>query len=32
MTGSDYNYILDDIECREKNEFELNVSVNSEEE
>ena len=29
MTDADYDYILDKIERREKNEFESNVSVNS---
>ena len=29
MTDADYDYILDEVECREKNEFERNVSVNS---
>ena len=32
MTDADYDYILDEIELREKNEFERNVSVNSDEE
>ena len=29
MTGADYDYIFDEIERREKNEFEGNFSVNS---
>ena len=29
MTDADYDYILDEIECREKIDFERNVSVNS---
>ena len=29
MTDADYDYILDEIECRGKIEFEQNVSVNS---
>ena len=29
MTDADYDYILDEIERREKIEFERNVSVNS---
>ena len=32
MTDADYDYILDEIERCEKNEFERNVSVNSDEE
>ena len=32
MTDADYEYILDEIECREKKEFERNVSVNNDEE
>ena len=32
MTDTDYDYILDEIERREKIEFERNVSVNSDEE
>ena len=32
MTDADYDYILDEIECREKNVFERNMSVNSDEE
>ena len=32
MTDADYDYILDEIERREENEFERNVSVNSDEE
>ena len=32
MTDADYNYILDKIECREKIEFERNVSGNGEKE
>ena len=32
MTDYDYNYILDEIERREKIEIERNVSVNSDEE
>ena len=32
MTDSGYDYILDKIECYEKNEFERNVSLNSDEE
>ena len=32
MTDADYDYILDEIECRQKIEFELNVSVNSDDE
>ena len=32
MTDADYDYILDEIERRAKNEFEQNVSVNSDEE
>ena len=32
MTDADYDYILDEIECLEKNEFERNVSVNSDDE
>ena len=32
MTDADYDYILDEIEHREKIEFERNVSVNSDEE
>ena len=28
MTATNYDYILDEIECREKNEFEKNVSDN----
>ena len=31
MTDADYDYILDEVECREKNEFERNVSVNIDE-
>ena len=31
MTDADYEYILDEIECHEKNEFESHVSVNSDE-
>ena len=29
MTDADYDCILDEIELREKNEFDCNVSVNS---
>ena len=29
MADADYDYILDEIERREKNDFERNVSVNS---
>ena len=29
MTDADYDYILDENERREKNDFEQNVSVNS---
>ena len=32
MTDADYDYIMDEIECREKIEFERNVSVDSDEE
>ena len=32
MIDSEYDYILDEIEHREKNEFEWNVSVNNDEE
>ena len=32
MTDPDYDYILDEFERREKNEFERNVSVNSDDE
>ena len=32
MTDTDYDYILYEIKCREKNEFERNVIVNSDEE
>ena len=32
MTDADYDYILDEIERREKNDFEGNVSVNSDKE
>ena len=32
MTDADYEYILDEIECHEKNEFERTVSGNSDEE
>ena len=32
MNDADYDYILDEIERCEKLEFELNVSVNSDEE
>ena len=32
MTDAGYNYILDEIERLEKDEFERNVSVNSDEE
>ena len=32
MNDADYDYILDEIERREKKEFERNVSVNSDEE
>ena len=32
MTDDDYDYILDEIECRENIEFERNVSGNSDEE
>ena len=32
MTDDDYDYILDEIERREKNEFERNVSGNSDKE
>ena len=32
MTDPDYDYILDEIEHREKNEFERNVSGNSDKE
>ena len=32
MTDADYDYILDEIERREKIEFERNVSVNSDDE
>ena len=31
ITDADYDYFLDEIECREKIEFERNVSVNSDE-
>ena len=31
MTDAGYDYILDEIESREKNDFERNVSVNSDE-
>ena len=32
MTDADYYYIQDEIECREKIDFEQNVSVNIDEE
>ena len=32
MADADYDYILDEIEHREKNEFERNVSVNRDDE
>ena len=32
MTDADYDYILDEIECHEKIDFERNVSVNSDDE
>ena len=32
MTDADYDYILDEIELREKFQFERNVTVNSDEE
>ena len=32
MTDADYDYIQDEFDHREKNEFERNVSVNSDEE
>ena len=32
MTDDDYDYILDKIECRERNNFKRNISVNSDEE
>ena len=32
MTDADYDYILDEIELREKNDLERNVSVNSDKE
>ena len=32
MTGADYDYILDEIERREKIEFEINVSGNNDKE
>ena len=32
MTDADYDYILDEVERREKIEFERNVSGNSDEE
>ena len=32
MTDADYDYILDEIERREKKEFERNVIVNNDEE
>ena len=32
MTDADYDYILDEIELREKIDFERNLSVNSDEE
>ena len=32
MNDADYDYVLDEIECREIFEFEGNLSVNSEEE
>ena len=32
MIDADYDYIMDEIERREKNEFEMNVSVNSDDE
>ena len=32
MTDADQDYILDEIECCEKNDFERNVSVYSDEE
>ena len=32
MTDADYDYILDEIECRERNNFKRNISVNSDEE
>ena len=32
MADVDYDYILDEIERREKNEFERNMSVNRDEE
>ena len=32
VTEADYDYIMDEIERREKNEFGRNVSVNSDEE
>ena len=32
MTNADYDYILDEIEGRKKNEFKINMSGNSDEE
>ena len=32
MTGADYDYILDEIERREKIDFEINVIVNGDKE
>ena len=32
MTDADYDYILDEIQCKEKNDFERNVSYNSDKE
>ena len=32
MTDAQYDYIVDEIECRENFEFEWNVSVNCDEE
>ena len=32
VTDDDYDYIMDEVECCEKIEFERNVSVNSDEE
>ena len=32
MTDADYDYIMDEIERREKIEFESNVSVNNDDE
>ena len=31
MTDADYDYILDEVECRDKFEFKSNISGNSDE-